>query len=173
MIKKARYEDLEKIAELYEKMLDYEDTHIKYTSWQRGIYPTIDTARLGLKTDSLYVFEENECILASVILNTRQPPEYRSAAWRFEAGRDEALVIHTLCVDPICAGSGIGSAIISFAKELASKKGCVAIRLNTTDRNTPAISLYEKNGFSVADTQKILLNGQISCQKHLFMELKI
>ncbi len=170
MIRKATAEDIQSVARLYEKMLDYEDENVKYTSWQRGIYPTADTARAGVKHESLYVLEENGEILASAVLDKRQPPEYRQAKWSIFAANNEVLVIHTLCVDPEYAGSGIGSAMVVFSKQLANKLGCTCIRLNTTERNTPAASLYKKNGFIVADTKKILLNGQISCGKHLFME---
>ena len=173
MIRKATQNDIQSVAELYTKMIDYEDTHIKYTSWKKGIYPTADTARLGIKTDSLYVYDENGSILGSVILDNRQPPEYRNVQWSVDGKYKDILVIHTLCVDPEHAGSGIGSAIVDFAKKLAKEKGCLTIRLNTTERNTPAVHLYQKNGFTVAGTQKILLNGQIPCGSHLFMEFNI
>lgn len=173
MIRKATRDDIEKVAELYEKMLSYEESTTKYTSWQRGIYPTLDTARLGVKNGSLYVVEENREIIGSVILDTRQAPEYKKVDWGVRAGYNEALVIHTLCVHPDYSGSGVGSAIVDFAKQLAKQMDCRTIRLNTTDRNTPAAHLYEKNGFVVAGAQKILLNGQIPCETHLFMEFKI
>ncbi len=173
MIKKATQEDIQNVADLYNKMISFEDSNVKYTSWQKGIYPTVDTARLGVKNDSLYVFEENGELLGSVILDTKQAPEYRKVNWSVNAKHSEALVIHTLCVDPNAAGSGIGSAMVDFAKQLAKEKGCLTIRLNTTERNTPAAHLYQKNGFTVAGTQKILLNGQIACGNHLFMEFII
>ncbi len=173
MIRKATHDDIISVATLYDKAIDYENSHVKYTSWQKGIYPTADTARFGVKNDSLYVYEENGRLLASVILDTRQPPEYRKIGWQAEARFDEALVIHTLCVDPEYTGYGIGTSIVDFAKELASKIGCVTIRLNTTARNVNARHLYEKNGFEVVATQKILLNGQIHCSEHQFMEYVI
>ena len=170
MIRKATVEDISAIAALYNEAIDYEDSHIKYTSWKKGIYPTADTARFGIKNDSLYVFEDNGTLLASVILDNRQPPEYRNVEWGVCAKHNEVLVIHTLCVHPSCAGLGIGSAIIEFAKQLAQKTNCVAIRLNTTSRNTLASRFYEKNGFNVVSKQKMLLNGQIACNEHSFME---
>ena len=117
MIRKATYEDVSAVALLYEKAIDYEDSHVKYTSWQKGVYPTADTARLGLKNDSLYVFEQNEKIVAAVILDTKQPPEYKKIEWNVDVAYNRALVVHTLCVDPELAGSGIGSAIVDFANE--------------------------------------------------------
>lgn len=170
MIRKAIQDDISAIAELYDKAIEYEDAHIKYTSWQKGIYPTVDTARLGVKRGSLYVVEDNGKAVASVILDTRQPPEYRNISWGISVKYNEALVIHTLCVDPEYSGTGIGSALVDFIKQIAKERGCLTIRLNTTKRNTPAAHLYEKNGFAIAATQSILLNGQIPCDEHLFME---
>ena len=77
MIRKATPQDVNAVAELYNKAIDYEDTHVKYTSWQKGVYPTADTARLGQKNSSLYVCEQDGRIVASVILDTRQPSEYK------------------------------------------------------------------------------------------------
>ena len=170
MIRKATIDDVSAIAMLYNEAIDYEDSHVKYTSWRKGIYPTADTARFGVKNGSLYVFENDGKLLASVILDNRQPPEYREISWGASAKREEVLVIHTLCVHPECAGLGIGSEILDFAKQIATETNCKAIRLNTTSRNTLATRFYEKNGFNVVSKQKILLNGQIACNEHSFME---
>ena len=173
MIRKATPDDISAVAALYDKAIDYEDTHVKYTSWQKGIYPTADTARLGYKNDSLYVCEQDGRIVASVILDTHQPPEYKRIDWHVQVSFKQALVIHTLCVDPDLSGAGIGSAIVDFAKPLAKDSGCLAVRLNTTARNFLASRLYEKNGFEVVASQKILLTAQIHCGEHLFMEYVI
>ena len=173
MIRKATPDDISSVAALYDKAIDYEDTHVKYTSWQKGVYPTVDTARLGHKNSSLYVYELDGRIVASVILDTHQPPEYKHIDWQITLSYKQALVIHTLCVDPELSGSGIGSAIVDFAKQLAKENGCLALRLNTTARNLIASRLYERNGFKTVAAQKILLNGQIHCGDHLFMEYLI
>ena len=173
MIRKAIKDDIESVAALYDKAISYEDAHIKYTSWQKDIYPTADTARAGIEQSSLFVIEENEKLLASVILNHKQPPEYRNASWSVAPPYDKILVIHTLCVDPESSGRGIGTSLVNFIKDYAKELRCVAIRLNTTAKNEPAKHLYEKNGFVIADRKKILLNGQIPCDEHLFMEYVI
>ena len=173
MIRKATPDDISAVAELYNKAIDYEDLHIKYTSWQKGVYPTADTARLGHKNSSLYVYELDGHIVASVILDTHQPPEYKHIDWQITLSYKQALVIHTLCVDPELSGSGIGSAIVDFAKQLAGDLGCLSVRLNTTERNVLASRLYQKNGFEIIAKQPILLNGQIHCGVHLFMEYVI
>ncbi len=174
MIRKATQNDILPVAKLYEMALDYEETHKKYTSWQRGIYPTADTAKAGVKRETLYVLEnETGELCGAVILDSNQPPEYREIAWSEKLRHNEVLVIHTLCVSTKHTGEGVGSALLDFAKELAKEKGCNSIRLNTTSKNTPALRFYEKNGFTVAAEKEILLNGQIKCQSHLFLNYKI
>lgn len=173
MIRKATNEDISAVAALYERAIDYEDTHVKYTSWKKGIYPTADTAKLGVKNQSLYVLELDAKILGAVILDNRQPPEYKNVPWASELKYNEVLVIHTLCVDPLHVGTGIGTALVDFAKQLARECECKAIRLNTTHRNLIATRLYLKSGFYVTSKKEILLNGQIRCGEHLFMEYVI
>ena len=171
MIRKATKNDVKAIADLYAKAIDHEDSHVKYTSWQKGIYPTADTARAGIEKEDLFVLEENGAILASVILDHRQPPEYRSVEWSILPTYKEVLVIHTLCVDPDHTGGGLGGAMLDFVKQYAKEIGCLTVRLNTTVKNAPARHLYEKKGFSVVATKNILLNGQIPCDEHLFIEI--
>lgn len=173
MTRKATENDIIPVAELYEEMLCHEERTVKYTSWRRGVYPTVATAKKAFDLESLYVFEENGEILGSVILDKLQPPEYLNIKWETDASAEQALVIHTLCVKPEYAGSGIGSAMVKFAKELALALGCITVRLGTSDTNTPAMHLYEKNGFRVIASSPILLDGQIECGKHIFMECKL
>ena len=46
MIRRAKETDLPAVAAIYEAILDQEDaTGAHYTGWQRGAYPTADTAR--------------------------------------------------------------------------------------------------------------------------------
>lgn len=172
MIRKATADDILAVGNLYDEAIDYEDTHIKYTSWKKGVYPTVETAKLGVNENALYVCEdENDGkLLAAVILDTNQPPEYEDVNWSVSADYGKVLVIHTLCVHPGYSGSGIGSAVVDFAKALAKEMNCVAVRLNTGTQNLIAARLYRKSGFYVVATKKILLNGKIPCNEQYFME---
>ena len=56
MIRLASEQDLPAIAAIYEAILDHEDaTGLHYTGWQRGAYPTLDTAKGILAAGTLYV----------------------------------------------------------------------------------------------------------------------
>ena len=157
MIRKATQEDIQNVADLYNKMIAFEDSNVKYTSWQKGIYPTADTARLGVKNDSLYVFEENGELLAAVILDTKQAPEYKKINWSVKAKYGEALVIHTLCVDPNASGGGIGSAMVDFAKQLAKEKANIEVDRKTVSLNAPINKIGEF-------TMLIKLTSKVKCE---------
>ena len=59
MIRAAVSADLPGVAAIYDAILDREEAGPVYTNWQRGKYPTLDTARRALEAGSLYVGEEN------------------------------------------------------------------------------------------------------------------
>ena len=170
MVRKATKKDTASIATLYDKVIDYQSANGGYMSWIKGVYPTEQTAIDACDLDTLYVFEEDGNIKGSVILDCDQPTEYENISWKTKSIEKNALVIHTLCVDPDYMGMGIASAMLSFSKELAKSFDCASIRLSTNSKNVIAISLYEKNEFFIVGYDKVLLDGKISCPKQCFME---
>lgn len=77
MIRPARDADLDPIARIYDEILDLEDARpVSYTNWQRGRYPTRDTARQALEEGTLWVLEEEGAVCGCVNLNGIQLPEY-------------------------------------------------------------------------------------------------
>ena len=61
MIRPGTASDLDAIAEIYEEILAAEDARpVSYTNWQRGKYPTRDTARAALEAGTLWVVCEEE-----------------------------------------------------------------------------------------------------------------
>ena len=67
MIRLATPADLSQAADIYEEILDREAQGPVYTNWQRGKYPTIDTARQALEAGTFYVGEENGVLWGVVI----------------------------------------------------------------------------------------------------------
>ncbi len=173
MIRKAEQKDISLIAELYDSVIDYQNANGSYMSWKKGIYPTIETAELGFSLGTLYVHDNDKQIGGSMILDCNQSEEYYSIDWKTKNDPRNALVIHTLCVDPDYMGIGIASDMLSFAKELAKSLNCASIRLATNSKNLGAINLYEKNGFSIVGYNQSLLDGKITCPRQCFMEYVI
>ena len=116
MIRLATPADLSQAAEIYEEILDQEQQGPVYTNWQRGKYPTIDTARQAQEAGTLYVGEEDGVLWGVVNLNGLQLPEYDAIPWSIPAARDEVGVIHTLCIRPSCHGRGYARQMVAFCE---------------------------------------------------------
>lgn len=173
MIRKAELKDLSHIAMLYDSVIDFQSENGNYMSWQKGVYPTKETAELGFSNNTLYVYELDGIIRGSMILDFEQSEEYLLLNWLSNGDSQKALIIHTLCVDPNFMGLGIASEMLEFTKALASQLGCSSIRLATNSKNLAAIRLYEKNGFSTVGFGRVLLDSKIECPRQCFMEYVI
>ena len=171
MWRKGTLSDTGAVYRCYCELLDYEEKNGANTVWKKGVYPTERTALEAIEAGDMYVFEENGEILASVIIDGRQPAEYDSVPWTCEAEEGEVYVIHTLCVSPRAAGQGVGTAAVRFAAEMGRQNNKKAIRLDTGAQNIPAVRLYEKLGFRRAGEGKILLGREILNCRQLFFEL--
>ena len=114
MIRLATPADLAQAAEIYEEILAREEQGPVYTNWQRGKYPTIDTARQAQEAGTFYVGEEDGVLWGVVNLNSTQLPEYDAIPWSIPAEPEEVGVIHTLCIRPSCAGRGYARQMAIF-----------------------------------------------------------
>lgn len=170
MIRPAIPADLDAIEESYREHFAYEKTHIAYTVFQEGVYPTRGVAEQALRRKALYVYEENGTVLGSLILDDRQPAEYQKINWPSHAAAEQVMVIHLLLVRPCAKGKGIGSQLVTYALETASQRACTVVRLDTGAQNTPAVSLYQKLGFRLAATAAMNIGGAIPHANHLFFE---
>lgn len=172
MIRKALSDDIEKIAQTYEALLIYEKENGNNTNWRLGIYPTISVPLEQVPKGDMYVLEEENEICASMILNCKEPNEYQKINWQYCVAKEQALVIHTLCVPPQKSGHGYAKQMLKFAIEKAKEKRCKVIRLDTWAGNHPAANLYSKSGFRFAGKAPILLQGVIF-EEQIFFELRL
>lgn len=65
---------------------------------------------------------------------------------------DRSCEVVTL--DAVSTGKGVGSKLLSKAEELAGEKAAKRIWLITTNDNRPAVSFYEKSGYTLIHTRK-------------------
>lgn len=173
MIRKAVKEDLGQIEEGYREHFQYEREHTAFTVFREGVYPTGEDAKRALEEETLYVYVEDGTIAASMILDGRQPEEYKEIDWPGKAKPEEVLVLHLLLVRPSMHGKGIGTAMVNYAVEAAGRLGCRAVRLDTGKQNVPAASLYVKAGFRQAGSAGMKVGGRISHGGHLFFEKEV
>lgn len=160
-VRPAAAHDLDAVAEGYLALLRHEEVYGSTTNWKPGIYPTLATAERALAKGWLHILEDRGLVCASVILNDHQAPEYDDIPWAFPAERNEVLVVHTLCIQPIYQRMGYGRKIMQYALDLARKRDCKAVRLDTFDGNTAAAAFYSSLGFRHAGTADAVLEGLI------------
>ena len=152
MIRLAKETDLPAVAAIYEAVLGQEDaTGNHYTGWQRGAYPTADTARSIFEAGTLYVgVDDSGIVWGSMNLNGSQLAEYMSGSWTAPAADDRVAVIHTLTIDPARAGQGLARKMVAFAEDTARSQGKTVLRLDTGVDNAPANHLYPSVGYRFA-----------------------
>ena len=150
MLRKALKNDEDAIVRVYDEILKFQSQNINYTNWQKGLYPTRETAIEALNAGTIYVGEEMGEITGCVILNNSQPKEYSVIPWSISAKENEILVIHTLCILPSKAGRGLGKKYVNDIEKIAKDFDYKTIRLDTYEKNEPAIALYKKQGYSFA-----------------------
>lgn len=161
MIRKAVSADLPAISAIYEAILDREEQGPVYTNWQRGKYPTVDTARGALDAGTLYVGEDGGVLWGVVNLNGEQLPEYDAIPWSIPAEREQVGVIHTLCIHPAQSGKGLARQMVAFCEEESRRLGKTVIRLDTWEGNLPANRLYPSLGYRYAGAAEFFFMGFI------------
>ncbi len=161
MIRLATENDIAPAASIYDHVLEQEELGLASIGWQRGVYPTEDTARQAVLRGDLFVYEDNgtHTVSASAIINHIQVPAYADGRWSVRADGDEVLVLHTLTVSPQEAGKGIGTAFVDFYEQMAKAHGCKTLRMDTQAKNTAARTLYRKLGYREAGTVPCEFNG--------------
>lgn len=75
-IRRAVQSDVTQAAELYDKVTEYLENNINYPNWTHKIYPSAETVKRGIETNTLFVCTENEKIIGEFILNTDPDGDY-------------------------------------------------------------------------------------------------
>ncbi|MDO4623145.1 MAG: GNAT family N-acetyltransferase [Eubacteriales bacterium] len=160
MIRKAVFEDIERLAEIYEEIHAEEEAGRMSVGWQKGVYPTGKTALLALERGDLFV-EEDEAgkIVAGGVINQIQVPEYADAAWEHAASPEKVMVLHMLTVSPKSTGRGYAKNFVRYYEEYALAHDCPFLRMDTQEKNTAARRLYAGLGYKEADIVDCDFNG--------------
>lgn len=158
-IRKATEADIPSVAAVYGRIHDAEEAGRLTTGWLRGIYPTEATARAALAARDLFVLEDDGQIAAAARINREQMPAYAEVPWKYPAGGDEVMVLHTLTVDPPLAGRGYGREFLRFYEDFARRNGCPVLRIDTNERNAAARAMYARHGYLESGVIPTVFNG--------------
>jgi len=159
MIRKATKDDISSVVEIYSRILQSEVVGTSQTGWQKGVYPTEETARSALESGDLFVMEADGRITAAARLNQKQETAYQECEWVFTASEDQVMVLHTLVVDPEMAGKGYATEFVAFYESYARGHGCVSLRMDTNEKNLAARRLYKKLGYRESGIILCTFNG--------------
>lgn len=159
MIREARPIDIDAIERIYDNIHTAEENGSAVIGWARGVYPTRETAEAALRRRDLFVLDEDGQVKAAAIINKMQVDVYENAAWKLKADDDDVCVLHTLVVDPMCSGNGIGRRFVSFYEKYALSRHCTTLRIDTNEKNAVARAMYKRLGYREADIAPCVFNG--------------
>ena len=156
---KATSGHIDAIAAIYGRIIDAQEQGRLTVGWQRGVYPTRQTALDALGRGDLFVCVDGGQVAAAAIINRIQVPVYAEVGWLYHAEPDEVMVLHTLVVDPLRAGRGYGSAFVAYYEGYARQSGCPVLRMDTNEKNKNARALYARLGYREAGIVPCTFNG--------------
>lgn len=159
MIRKATKKDIKAIAQIYEDIHTDEEAGKLSIGWQRGIYPTEQTAADSVAKGDMFVCERDGVIVAAAKINKDQVDVYADGIWEFPASDDMIMVLHTLVVSPKAMTSGIGKEFVKFYEDYALENNCPYLRMDTNERNRRARGFYKKAGYKEIGIVPCIFNG--------------
>jgi ribosomal protein S18 acetylase RimI-like enzyme len=137
--------DLIQLKQTYAEIIQHMNNN-QIPIWD-DIYPC-EFFEEDIKQNRLYLLTKHTEIIAAFALCSSHSGE-RHVNW--ENPDSKALYLDRLGINACYMGTGIGSQMLEKAKETAKALGADYLRLFAVDINTPAIRLYQKNGFWQAD----------------------
>lgn len=172
LVRKANAQDLDAIKAIYDRIHTVEEQGSVTTGWQRAVYPTRATAMAALERGDIFVLEVDGEIAGSALINQIQVDVYKDAPWQYEAADEQVMVLHTLVIDPLRKGQGLGKIFVRFYEDYARKNGCPYLRMDTNALNVPARTFYKKQGYkeiailpctfnNIAGVQLVLLEKKL------------
>ncbi len=152
---KCNISDLKRVAEFYDRVIDYLYEHINYPVWEKGVYPSEKTIKVAIEKGNQYALEDNGKIVGAVLFDLTPVGDYSVGEWKQNLELGEYYLIHAFTTDYNCYKRGLGSFIMEWCKQKALKEGKKAIRVDVVPTNYPARSFYEKHGFTFAGEKDI------------------
>ncbi len=158
-IRKATFNDLNRIAQIYSGIHTCEEQGEVTIGWVRDVYPTYATAAAALERDDLFVGTDDGVIVAAAIINQVQVAEYVMGDWEYSVPDDKVTVLHTLTVSPNTSGKGYGKEFVKFYEEYARNINAPYLRIDTNVKNERARAMYAKMGYREVGCVPCEFNG--------------
>ena len=159
MVRLGSIRDVDRIERIYDGIHTAQEQGLLITGWIRDVYPVRKTALDAIARGDLFVMEKEGQIVASAIINQTQMDAYSDCLWQYPAKDTEVMVLHTLTVDPNCAGKGYGTEFVRYYEAYALAHGCPYLRMDTQQKNKAARKLYQKLGYREQGIVPCVFNG--------------
>ncbi|MDL5510531.1 GNAT family N-acetyltransferase [Arenibacter sp. M-2] len=108
-------------------------------------YPSREAFEKDVARKELYVLEENDKIIGTIVVSTHMDKEYDSISWL--TPNKNNIYIHRLAVDPQEQKKGYAKELMDFAEDYARKGGFISVRLDTFSKNGRNNKLYRARGY--------------------------
>ena len=148
---KAELDDAERILEFYKIIIANSKSSQFNPKWNKN-YPNLEFIKSSIIKEELLILNENENIIASIIVNNYFNKEYENLNWIVNAKYGEFAAIHAFAVHPEYSGKGIGKNIFNQIKDNALKNNQKSIRIDVIDGNIGAEKVFKKLGFKYIET---------------------
>ncbi|BDS12569.1 GNAT family N-acetyltransferase [Aureispira anguillae] len=160
-IKTAEPNQLDSIVALY-KSCGQDMLQKGFDNWGAD-YPPVESVQKDIEDKQLYCLIEGNKLLAVIVLDEKQPDQYKTVNWQFQASK--ILVVHRLAVAITERKKGYARQLMQFAEDYACQYNYPLIRLDAYSINHSLLKFYERLGYQSAK-EAIYLGANI---KHPFI----
>lgn len=114
--------------------------------WQDG-YPNLETIKSDLSQGEAYVLEDQEKIMAYVILSFGKEKTYNKIYEGHWLSEEEYAVIHRIAVSKESKGKGISHELLKSLEKITLENNIKSIKIDTHRQNEIMRKLLEKNNY--------------------------
>lgn len=138
MIRRALENDLNDIIEIVRGTV--KDLQAEGNMQWDDKYPSSDDFKRDIQNNSLFVCEEDKEILGFIVVDKKEPEEYKNLEWH----SNEFLIIHRFSVSNKHLRKGIGSKLMKFVEVYGKEIGVKCIKVDTNSKNSRMNYLFNK-----------------------------
>lgn len=109
------------------------------------IYPSQEIFTQDIVRNELYVLEERDKIIGSIVVSTFMDSEYYPINWLTPNGKN--IYIHRLAIHPEEQKKGKAKELMDFAEDYSRKGGFISVRLDTFGQNSRNNKFYKARGY--------------------------
>lgn len=144
---KATPEYLDTIMEIYDKAREYMRANGNFVQWLKG-YPSREVALSDMEKEQLYLYKDNEKIIAVFALDYSKDPLFAKLSEGKWLNDEKYAIIRRIAVAGDMHGKGIASHCFSYALKCAKENGVNNLRLITHKKNIAMLKAMQKFGFT-------------------------